>query len=60
MMRPLGERMLSRKWLLVVATIALVVLNEGLGLGIPEKAYWAVIIPVVGYICGESYIDANR
>lgn len=54
------QKWLSRKWLLVVATVALVVLNEGIGLGIPEEAYWAVVLPVIGYVFGESYVDANR
>lgn len=54
------QKWLSRKWLLVVATVALIVLNEGLGIGISEKAYWAVILPVMAYVCGESYVDANR
>jgi hypothetical protein len=50
----------SRKFWLTVGAVGLVIANEGLALGIPEDAYWAVILPVMAYVCGESYVDANR
>jgi len=50
----------SRKFWLTVGALGLVIANEGLGLGIPEDAYWAVVLPVMGYVFGESYVDANR
>jgi hypothetical protein len=50
----------SRKFWLTVGAVVLVIANEGLSLGIPEDAYWAVILPVMAYVCGESYVDANR
>ncbi len=50
----------SRKFWLTVGAVVLVIANEGLALGIPEDAYWAVVLPVMGYVFGESYVDANR
>jgi hypothetical protein len=50
----------SRKFWLTVGAVGLVIANEGLGLGIPEDAYWAVVLPVMGYVFGESYVDANK
>ena len=54
------NKLKSRKFWLTVGSVVLVVANEGLGLGIPEEAYWAVILPVIGYVFGESYVDANK
>ncbi len=56
----LKQKLTSRKFWLVVASMLLVLLNEGFNLGIPEEAYWAVVLPVVGYVFGESYVDAHR
>ena len=50
----------SRKFWLTVGAVVLVIANEGLALGIPEDAYWAVVLPVMGYVFGESYVDANK
>jgi len=56
----LDSKLKSRKFWLTVGSVALVIANQGLGLGIPEEAYWAVILPVMAYVFGESYADANR
>ena len=54
------NKLKSRKFWLAVGSVILVIANEGLGLGIPEDAYWAVVLPVMAYVFGESYVDANR
>ena len=59
-MNALGSKLKSRKFWLTVGSVVLVVANEGLGLGIPEGAYWAVILPVMAYVFGESYGDASH
>lgn len=54
------NKLKSRKFWLTVGSLVLVLANEGFGLGIPEEAYWAVVLPIVGYVFGESYVDAHR
>ena len=56
----MSSKLKSRKFWLTTATVALVVLNEGVGLGIPEDAYWAVVTPVMAYVLGESYVDSKK
>lgn len=58
-MRPALQRLKSRKFLLSIATVVLIILNEAVGLSIPEDAYWKIITPVVAFILGESYIDGK-
>jgi len=58
-MRPALQRLKSRKFLLAIATVILIILNEAVGLSIPEDAYWKIITPVVAFILGESYIDGK-
>lgn len=58
-MRPALQRLKSRKFLLAIATVVLIILNEAVGLSIPEDAYWKIIAPVVAFILGESYIDGK-
>jgi hypothetical protein len=58
-MRPFLQRLKSRKLLMALATVLLIVCNEQMSLGIPEDAYWAIITPVVAFIVGESYIDGK-
>lgn len=58
-MRPALQRLKSRKFLLAIATVILIILNEAVGLSIPEDAYWKIIAPVVAFILGESYIDGK-
>jgi len=58
-MRPALQRLKSRKFLLSIATVVLIILNEAVGLNIPEDAYWKIIAPVVAFILGESYIDGK-
>ncbi len=58
-MRPFLQRLKSRKFLVAIATILLVVCNEMVGLNIPPDAYWAIILPVIAYILGEAYTDGK-
>lgn len=59
-MRSFVDRLKSRKFLMALASILLIVINEIAGLDIPSDAYWAIILPVIAYIVGESYIDAKK
>lgn len=58
-MRPMVDRLKSRKFLMAVAAAVLIVLNEGLGLGIPADAYGWFVGVVVAYILGEAYTDGK-
>ena len=58
-MRPFLQRLKSRKFLVAIATILLVVCNEMVGLNIPAESYWAIILPVIAYILGEAYTDGK-
>ncbi len=59
-MRPFLQRLKSRKFLMALASILLIVINEIAELGIPADAYWAIILPVIAYILGESYVDSKH
>lgn len=59
-MRPFIERLKSRKLLVAVATILLIICNEMIGLDIPAESYWAIILPVIAYILGEAYTDGKN
>ena len=58
-MRPFLQRLKSRKFLVAIATILLIICNEMIGLNIPADSYWAVILPVIAYILGEAYTDGK-
>jgi len=58
-MRPFLQRLKSRKFLMALASILLIVINEIAGLSIPADAYWAIILPVIAYILGEAYTDGK-
>ena len=58
-MRPFLQRLKSRKFLVAVATILLIICNEMVGLNIPAESYWAIILPVIAYILGEAYTDGK-
>lgn len=59
-MRPFLQRLKSRKFLVAIATILLIICNEMIGLNIPADAYWAIILPVIAYILGEAYTDGKN
>jgi uncharacterized membrane protein len=54
------ERLKSRKFLVAIATILLIILNEMVGLDIPSESYWAIILPGIAYILGEAYTDGKN
>lgn len=59
-MRPFLQRLKSRKFLMALAAILLIVINEMIGLSIPADAYWAIVLPVIAYILGEAYTDGKN
>ncbi len=60
MQRPFLQRLKSRKFLMAFAAALLIVLNEGLGLGVDPDAYGWIVGVVTAWILGESYIDARK
>lgn len=58
-MRSWADRLKSRKFLMAFATALLMILNEGLDLGIPPDVYGWVVGVVVAFILGESYVDGK-
>lgn len=59
-MRPFIDRLKSRKFLMALAAILLIIINEMIGLNIPPDAYWAIVLPVIAYILGEAYTDGKN
>ena len=54
------DKLKSRKlWLAVVGGL-LVVLNEGLGLGIDSEAVLALAGIIIAYVLGQSGVDAVK
>lgn len=58
-MRPWMDRLKSRKFLMALATALLMILNEGLNLGIPADVYGWIVGVVIAWILGESYVDGR-
>ena len=58
-MRPWMDRLKSRKFLMALATALLMILNEGLDLGIPADVYGWIVGVVIAWILGESYVDGK-
>ena len=52
--------LLSRKFWLAVLTALTMILSDSFGLEIDPEIMVAIILPVVAYILGESYIDAKQ
>lgn len=59
-MRPILERMKSRKFLLALANVLFIVINEVLQQPIDPEAYWAITGGVIAFIVGESYVDGAK
>ncbi len=51
--------LLSRKFWIASATALVLILQDTLGIELDPENLVAVILPVVAYILGESYIDAR-
>lgn len=58
--RPILERLKSRKFLLAIANVIFIMINEGLQQPIDPQAYQYVAAAVVAFILGESYIDGKN
>jgi hypothetical protein len=54
------SKLLSRKFLMAVISAALVIANDGLSLGLDQNTIIAFGTIVVGWIIGESAVDARR
>ncbi len=54
------EKLRSRKLWMAVAGAVLVILNEGLGLGINSEAILAFAGIVIAYILGQGAVDTAR
>jgi len=54
------QKLTSRKFWMAIAGALIIVLNEGLGLGIPEETYWSIVALVLGYVFGEAAVDIAR
>ncbi len=52
--------LLSRKFWIAVITALTMILSNTLGLELDPETIVAIILPVVAYILGESYIDAKQ
>lgn len=58
MQRDFVTRLKSRKFLYSLATTILILINEAIGRPVNEDAYWVIAALVIGWIIGESAIDA--
>ena len=54
------DKLKSRKFLLALSGAVLVVLNEGIGLGINAEAYAYIAGFIITYIAGETAVDVAR
>ena len=54
------DKLKSRKLWMAVVSGVLVVLNEGLGLGVNTETVIAFTGIVMSYIIGQSHVDAKR
>lgn len=54
------SKLLSRKFILAVVTAVLIVLNDGLDLGIDSQTVLAFAGIIATYIVGESAVDVAR
>lgn len=52
--------LLSRKFWLATATALTMFLSHKIGLELDPEIVVAIILPVVAYILGESYVDARQ
>lgn len=54
------NKLKSRKFWMAVASGLFIILSEGLGLDIPQEAYWSLVAIASAYILGEAYVDAKK
>jgi len=53
------NKLKSRKFWMAVVAGALVIVNQGLDLNLPEDAVNAVAGIVISYILGQAYVDSK-
>ena len=51
--------LLSRKFWIAIVTALTMVLSDNIGIELESETIVAIILPVVAYILGESYIDSQ-
>ena len=56
----LKQKLTSRKFWMAVASALLVVLNDGLSLGIDADTVLKFVALVLGYVLGEAAVDTAR
>lgn len=52
--------LLSRKFWLATATAVTMIFADSFGFELDPETVVAIILPVVAYILGEAYVDANK
>ena len=59
MQRDIWTRLKSRKFLMALANLIFIVVNEVLGAPVDREAYFAITGGIIAFICGESYVDGQ-
>ncbi len=54
------SKYMSRKFLMALGNALFIILNEGLGWGVPQDVYWYLFGIVGAYILGEAWVDKSR
>ncbi len=60
MQRDMWTRLKSRKFLMAVANVIFIFINEIYGAPICREAYWAITGGIIAFILGESAVDASH
>ncbi len=60
MQRDMWTRIKSRKFLVAVANVIFVFINEVYGAPICREAYWTITGVLIAFIAGESYVDGKH
>lgn len=60
MQRDIWTRLKSRKFLMAVANLIFIIVNEVLERPVDPGAYWAITGGIIAYILGEAYTDASH
>lgn len=58
-MRPIIDRLKSRKFLTALASAVFIIINEGLGTPVNREAYGWISGTIIAFILGESYVDGK-
>lgn len=54
------EKIKSRKFVLAVVSALIIILNDGLGLKIPQESVMSFSAVIASYIFGQAYIDSKK